>query len=440
MLKIAIDGPSGAGKSSLARAVAKKMGIVYVDTGAMYRTVGLYVAKKGVDPKDAEAVTALLPEISLEIKFENGEQHIYLCGEDVGDSIRTPEMSMYASAVSAIGAVRAFLLDTQRNLAKSNSVIMDGRDIGTVIFPDADVKIFLTASAEARAERRYKELCQKGIETTLEDVLADMRLRDKNDSEREIAPAVAADDAVIFDNSELSFDESISRCIEIIEDTLSKKGKTKKKKKKRSFYMFMHFLVARMFRFTMRIKAHGLENLPLEGGAVICPNHLSMWDVITVGAVTPRQIHFMAKAELFKIPVLSFFLRAMGAKGVDRKSSGTDAIKYLIGEASKGDLVGIFPQGTRRTGENPADTPLKNGAALVAYRAKVAMVPVCIVTKKMKYRFLRRKDIYIGKPIPYSELGFVNGGSEEYAAATEKVFAEVCRLGGFEKTKAASEE
>ena len=215
MLKIAIDGPSGAGKSSLARAVAKKMGIVYVDTGAMYRTVGLYVAKKGVDPKDAEAVTALLPEISLEIKFENGEQHIYLCGEDVGDSIRTPEMSMYASAVSAIGAVRAFLLDTQRNLAKSNSVIMDGRDIGTVILPDAEVKIFLTASVECRAKRRVLELKEKGMEASYEDVLKEMIERDNNDKNRDVAPAVPADDAVILDNSELTMEETLDKIIEI---------------------------------------------------------------------------------------------------------------------------------------------------------------------------------------------------------------------------------
>ena len=437
MLKIAIDGPSGAGKSSIARAVAKKMGIVYVDTGAMYRTIGLFTAKNGVDPHNSEAVTPLLPRISLDIKFEDGEQHIYLCGEDVKQSIRTPEMSIYASLVSAIPAVRAFLLNTQRNMAKSNSVIMDGRDIGTVIFPDADVKIFLTANVEARAERRFKELTEKGMQTTYEKVLEDMILRDKNDSEREIAPAVAAPDAIIFDNSDYSFDESIEKCIEIIEKTLSDKEKKVKtgKKEKKSFYMKVHRLLARFLRFTMRIHAHGAENMPLEGGAIVCSNHISMWDVITIGSVIKRPMRFVAKSELRRIPVISSFLRAMGACFVDRGRTDVDAIKSCISMAKNGELVGIFPQGTRRTGLNPADTPIKNGAAMIAYRAKVPMVPVCIVTKKMRYKFLRRKDIYIGKPFMYDELGFENGGSDEYRRVTENVFAEACRLGGFSKTK-----
>ena len=207
MIQIAIDGPSGAGKSTVAKALAKKMGIVYVDTGALYRTVGYYVRSKNVDPKDAEAVAALLPNIKVDLRYVDGAQHVYLNGEDLGDRIRTPEMSMYASAVSAIPAVRAFLLDTQRSIAEKNSVIMDGRDIGTVILPNADVKIFLNASDECRAERRCKELREKGIETTFEEVLADMRERDHNDSSRAVAPAVAAPDAVLFDNSGMTPDE-----------------------------------------------------------------------------------------------------------------------------------------------------------------------------------------------------------------------------------------
>ena len=207
MIQIAIDGPSGAGKSTVAKALAKKLGIVYVDTGALYRTIGYYVRSKNTDPKDADAVAALLPEIGIDLCYENGVQKVYLNGEDLGDRIRTPEMSMYASAVSAIPAVRAFLLDTQRSIARKNSVIMDGRDIGTVILPDADVKIFLTASDECRAQRRCDELNAKGIQTTYEEVLADMLQRDANDRNREVAPAVAAPDAVLFDNSFMTPDE-----------------------------------------------------------------------------------------------------------------------------------------------------------------------------------------------------------------------------------------
>ena len=216
MLKIAIDGPGGAGKSTLAKALAAKLGIVYVDTGALYRTIGYYVRSKNVDPKDADGVTALLPEISVELKYENGVQSVYLNGENLGDRIRTPEMSMYASAVSAIPTVRAFLLDTQRDLARKHSVIMDGRDIGTVILPDADVKIFLTASDECRAKRRYEELKGKGIDAKYEDVLAELIARDHADSTREIAPAVAAPDAVKFDNSGLTPEESTAKMYALI--------------------------------------------------------------------------------------------------------------------------------------------------------------------------------------------------------------------------------
>ena len=216
IINIAIDGPGGAGKSTISRTVAKKLDILYVDTGSLYRTIGLFVKMKNVDPKNADAVTAILPEISIEVKYENGAQVNYLNGVNYGDAIRTPEMSMYASDVSKVPAVRAFLLETQKQIARTNSVIMDGRDIGTVILPNADVKIFLTASAECRAKRRYKELCERGQTVKYEDVLAEMNERDAQDSSRAIAPAKPAEDAIFLDNSDLNFDESVNAIIEIV--------------------------------------------------------------------------------------------------------------------------------------------------------------------------------------------------------------------------------
>ena len=218
MIQIAIDGPGGAGKSTIAKAVAAKLGIVYVDTGALYRTVGYYVRQKNTDPKDASAVGALLSEIKIEVKYVDGVQRVYLNGEDLGDRIRTPEMSMYASAVSAIPAVRSFLLETQKDIARKNSVIMDGRDIGTVILPDADLKIFLTASPECRARRRYDELVAKGQTVSFEDVLAEMNQRDTQDSTREIAPAQAAEDAILFDNTGMNLEESVAHVIELVRE------------------------------------------------------------------------------------------------------------------------------------------------------------------------------------------------------------------------------
>ncbi|MBE6604573.1 MAG: (d)CMP kinase [Ruminococcaceae bacterium] len=218
MIKIAIDGPSGAGKSSIAKAVAARLGIVYVDTGALYRTIGYYVRSKGFSRDNIAGIISCLPEIAIEVRYENGAQHVYLNGEDLGDRIREPEISMYASAVSAVPEVRTFLLDTQRDIAAKNSVIMDGRDIGTVILPDADVKIFMTASNEARAERRTKELLAKGIDARYEDVLREMIERDYNDSTRAVAPAVAAPDALLLDNSSMTIEENVAAVLDIIRE------------------------------------------------------------------------------------------------------------------------------------------------------------------------------------------------------------------------------
>lgn len=219
-LNIAIDGPSGAGKSTLAKAVAKELGIIYVDTGAMYRAVGLYAAQHDIAPDDENTISAHFPNIKIELKWEQGSQRIFLCGADVSDSIRTPKASMYASAVSALPAVRTFLLDTQRSLARENSVIMDGRDIGTVILPDADVKIFMVTDPDVRAERRYKELIEKGMDVTLQQVKDDMQKRDTNDSTRKTAPCVPADDAIMFDNTNIGIEESVVKVIEIVKEKI----------------------------------------------------------------------------------------------------------------------------------------------------------------------------------------------------------------------------
>ena len=217
---IAIDGPSGAGKSTLAKGIAAAFGFSYVDTGAIYRTVGYAVRERGISPDDRDAVSALLGSIDLKVRFENGIQHMLLDGRDLGDSIRENEISTYASKVSAIPEVRAFLLDTQRRIAAENSVVMDGRDIGTVILPEADVKIFLSASARDRAARRYNELIEKGMPESFEKVLADIEERDMRDSQRDIAPLKAADDAVLLDNSGFEPAQSLEAGIRIVKSKL----------------------------------------------------------------------------------------------------------------------------------------------------------------------------------------------------------------------------
>ena len=220
MVSVAIDGPAGAGKSTLARRLAAELGYIYVDTGAMYRAIGLYALRAGKDPKDNEAVNALLPEVELRFAFIDGEQHIYLKNEDVSTAIRTEQVGMAASAVGANPAVRAFLLELQREMAKKQDVLMDGRDIGTVVLPDATVKIFLTATPEARAVRRWKEYRQKGTEVSYEKVLEDVKQRDDQDIHRAAAPLRQAADAVLLDTSEMDFEQSLAAMKKIIAEKI----------------------------------------------------------------------------------------------------------------------------------------------------------------------------------------------------------------------------
>ena len=215
---VAIDGPNGAGKSSVARALAAKLGCVYVDTGALYRAIGLHVERCGADPDSAEQVAEILHDAKVELRYAEEGQRVYLNGEDVSGLIRTPKASIYASKVSKIPEVRAALLGIQRDMATHQSVVMDGRDIGTVVLPSAEVKIFLTASPEVRAKRRYLELIEKGENTTLEEVLNDRIWRDKNDSEREIAPLRPAEDSVLVDTSELDFEQSVAAVEKVVSE------------------------------------------------------------------------------------------------------------------------------------------------------------------------------------------------------------------------------
>lgn len=218
---IAIDGPSGAGKSSLAKRIASAFGFIYVDTGAIYRTVGLAALRRDISRRDEEAVLEMLPQLDIKMAYnEAGEQCMFLNGEDVSKEIRMPEISICASDVSALAGVRKYLLDMQRNMAKTSNVIMDGRDIGTVVLPNADLKIFLTASSRARAERRLKELHQKGVESSFEEVLKDIEYRDLQDSSRAAAPLKQAEDALLVDTSDIDFDESFEVLCKIIKDRL----------------------------------------------------------------------------------------------------------------------------------------------------------------------------------------------------------------------------
>ncbi len=220
MINIAIDGPAGAGKSSVAKLAAKELGFIYIDTGALYRSIGIAVLSKGLKTDCREDVISVLPEITLSLEFVDGEQKVFLNGKDVSRDIRLPEASMAASNVSAIPEVRSFLLDMQKKFARENNCLMDGRDIGTVILPDAELKIFLTASAEVRADRRYKELIEKGTPKDYDELLEEIKQRDYNDSHRAVAPLKPADDAYILDSSDMTLEEVVNKITELAKDVI----------------------------------------------------------------------------------------------------------------------------------------------------------------------------------------------------------------------------
>ncbi len=429
MIGIAIDGPSGAGKSTIAKALAESLGYIYVDTGAIYRTVGLYMQKNGISTEDTAGIIENLPNVRFELKYEDGVQKMYLGDEDVSGLIRTPLIAKYASVVSAVPEVRAFLLETQKKLARENNVIMDGRDIGTVILPDADVKIFLTASAEARARRRVEQLAEKGEIVSFEEIFASIEERDARDSGRDVAPLKPAADAVTLDTSEYTLEESIAAAKQIVEQKLSAKQTSKKKDKNhKTFYKIVVGALTPIVRFCMRIKTYNKEKEPKEGALIVCANHTAMLDVLSLGVSYKRQLRFLAKQELFKIPLLSQLITALGAYGVDRGRGDVAAIKKTLSVLEAGECVAMFPQGTRYPHVDPAATEVKSGVGMMVYRSKADVQPVFIRVKNYKYRFLRKKEVILGDVIRYEEFGFTDGGKEEYARAAQMVFDRILAL------------
>ena len=435
-INVALDGPSGAGKSTIAKMAAAGLGFVYVDTGAMYRTIAYYCIREGIDVSNEQAVKSALSGIDISLKNE-GTQQVFLNGENVSDLIRTPEISMGASKVSAIPEVRAFLLDLQKDIAAKNDIIMDGRDIGTVVLPDAQVKIFLTASAEERANRRFKELSEKGDPSTYEEVLADINQRDYNDIHRDISPLRKADDAVEVDSTSMTLDEVIEHIAGIINDRAGK-AKTQKKtdgeRKERKplldfsevepvkrgrklnpvllfFYNLLRFIVIGMLKLWFNLKFEGKENIPKDGSNIFASNHRSYLDPVLICLPTRIPNTFMAKEELFRTnKFFVWLIKLFGAFPVSRGKGDMGAINMSFEKLNSGRNLVIFPEGTRshdgKVGRG------KTGVALIAAVAQCPVIPVGI-NFEGKLRFRRKIVVRFGKPISPEQLKVTTPGPKE---------------------------
>lgn len=451
-INVALDGPSGAGKSTIAKAVAKKLEYVYVDTGALYRTIAYHVISEGIDPKDEIKVTGALGEINIRLEYISGAQHVLLNGNDVSDKIRTPEISMGASAVSAIPKVRDFLFDLQRDIAKKNNVIMDGRDIGTVVLPNAQVKIFLTASAEERANRRFKELQEKGDSSTYEQVLEDIKQRDYNDTHRETAPLKKADDAVEVDSTSMSLEQVIDKIVSIIkEKTLGGNDETDSGEKKTShasrelmpprpiskkkhlnffhvfFYNFLRYIVVFFYHCFYNIKWEGKQNVPKDGGNIFASNHRSYQDPVFTALGARIPISYMAKEELFhKNIFFTALIKIFGAFPVERGKGDMTVIDTSIEKLENGRNLEIFPEGTRSKDGKVGKG--KTGVALVAAVAQTKVVPVGINFKGEKLKFRSKVVIRYGKPIIPSEIGVTGTTAKDLKIIKNEIMKRITEL------------
>ncbi len=429
-INIALDGPSGAGKSTISKIIAKKLGYIYVDTGAMYRSIALFAMDKGVSTTSAQQIIPLLKDIEIELKYVDDVQHIFLNNEDVSEKIRQNEVSMHASNVSAIKEVREFLFNLQRDMAKKNNIIMDGRDIGTVVLPDADVKIYLTASADDRAKRRYNELLEKGQAVSYDDLLNQINERDFNDTNREIAPLKQADDAVLVDTTGFELQKSVEVIYSIICDKINNTNKVNDKKKSLSplrilFYQIIRGLVILVYSIAFNLKVVGKENIPKKGGNIVASNHRTYQDPILLSFPVKIPFSYMAKEELFKNKAFSALIKAFGAFPVRRGSGDMAVIDESVKRLNKGYNLIIFPEGTRSMDGTVGKG--KTGVALIAAMAQVPVIPVGI-SFRGKLKFRSKIVINFGKPILPQELEIKSQSPKELKVLKLKIMQSITDL------------
>lgn len=431
---VAIDGPAGTGKGTVTQKISKKLGLVCIDTGAMYRCVTLAVIQNKIVLEETEKIIDIAKKIKIELKNENGQTRVFLDEKEVTNEIRSNEVNALVSKVSAIIDVRKEMVNLQRKMAVGKNVIMEGRDIGTYVFPNADVKIYLDADVEERARRRVRQNKEKGIETSYEEVLENIRQRDEDSKHYEMGALKQAEDAIRIDGTRLSVEQVTKKIEEIIKE---KQKETKLEEKiyqvrpetkwkileRKILKGFLHTV----YRLLFRIEIIG-EPLPEKGAYILCANHINYWDAVGLVTSCKRKVYFMAKEDLFKSRFLNWVAHIFDVIPIKRGKQDMEGMKRALSVLKKGEILGLFPEGTRKGIAKGAK--VKNGAAYMALRTGTKVIPVGI---QGNFKPFTKVKINYGRPLDFSNIAGKNAEKEELEKVSKEIMDNIIKLTNKEK-------
>ena len=420
---VAIDGPAGTGKGTVTEILSKKFNLINIDTGATYRCVTLDMLNKGIKLEELDKIKELLKNLQIELKVENGKQLVFLNGKEVTKEIRNKEVSGLVSQVSSIKEVRLSMVDLQRKMAEGKNVIMEGRDIGTYVFPTADVKIYLDADLEERAKRRFKQNVEKGLTMSYVEVIDNIKKRDENDKQKEIGALKVAKDAEVIDSTSMSINEVVREISSIIkkkQKDIKMQEKIYRVRKETAWKKFVRKLVkvtlGVVYRIAFRVKITG--QVPDEGAYVLCCNHINYLDAAAIVLFNKRKVNFVAKEDLFQHGILMWLGHLFDVIPIKRDMQDIEAMKRCLKVLKNGELLGIFPEGTRKGMEK--NLKAKNGAAFMAMKAKVKVIPIGI---HGTFKPFSKVYMNYGEPIDLS--GYTKDNLDE---ATENIMDTIVML------------
>ena len=427
---VGIDGPSGTGKGTVTKRLAKKYNLLNIDTGATYRCVTLEMLRKNIQLNDEEKIAKMLQEINIEMKNIDGNLHVFLDGEDVSEEIRGKEVSQNVSQVSSIKQIRLEMAKLQRKMAQGQDTIMEGRDICTVVFPTADIKIYLDANDEERAKRRYKQNQEKGIDMSFEEVLENIRKRDKIDREKEYGALKVAPGAHVIDSTNMSIKQVEKEISKLIDKKLKDKKKEAKIYRIRPETPWKKFaravvkgILYGFYKIVFRIEKINEENLPLDEPTIVCANHLNIWDAVGLVVSSKRRIIFIAKEDLFNNAFLSWIGHLFDVIPIKRGMRDMEAMKRCIKCLKNGQTIGLFPEGTRRGLEKGAK--VQNGAAYMALKTGLKVVPVGI---SGSFKPFSKVYLNYGKPLDFSQNKDKIPEKDQLNEATKQIMDNIIML------------